>query len=315
MLALIAPIRIARTSRTTGACSCSSGASVGELFLDGVFGRFEVGHFHVDDRLPGDDAFVEAAIERRLHRRFERHDRLDVVAGDQLGFGDRFDVVRGNHRQLHRAAGDGDRHARPLPGQPLGQQPHDLRIDGLRHDFDERHAELLGQRFAELIHRDQPAAHEDAAEHAALRALRGKRRFELALRDVAAPNQDVAKSGHVRKVSEVGGQVVGSRGRLPRVKLVLRYRRGQPLDFRFQHDRIVGNHQVFVGTGVVRFLHVFQVAVRGQEHDRNVARPRVVAEAVDELDAVHARQHVVDDDQRRQVVVRAIRAPARPIRT
>ena len=178
----MAPIRIARTSRTTGACSCSSGASVDELFLDGVFGRFEVGHFHVDDRLAGDDALVEAAIERRLHRGFERHDRIDVVAGDQLRFGNCFDVVRGDHRQLHRAAGDGDRHARPLPGQPFGQQPHDLRIHGLRHDLDERHAELLGERFAELIHRDQAAAHEDAAEHAALRALRGERGLELALR-------------------------------------------------------------------------------------------------------------------------------------
>ena len=75
-----------------------------------------------------------------------------------------------------------NRHARPLPGQLFGQQPHDLRIDGLRHDLDERHAELLGQRVAELIHRDQPAAHQDAAEHAALGALRRERGLELARR-------------------------------------------------------------------------------------------------------------------------------------
>ena len=103
-----------------------------------------------------------------------------------------------------------DRHARPLPGQLFGQQPHDLRIDGLRHDLDKRHAELLGQRFAELIHRDQAAAHQDAAQHAPLGTLRGKRRFELALGDIAAPNQDVAKSGHVGGVRGRGSGMSAS---------------------------------------------------------------------------------------------------------
>ena len=120
MLALIAPIRIARTSRTTGACSCSSATSVGQLFVDGVLGRFQVGHLHVDDRLAGDDALVEAAVERRLHRRFQRHDRIDVVAGDQLGFGNCFDVVRRDHRQLHRAAGHG-RSARTIAAGPAAR--------------------------------------------------------------------------------------------------------------------------------------------------------------------------------------------------
>ena len=68
-----------------------------------------------------------------------------------------------------------------LPGQSFWQQPHDLRIHGLGHDLGKRHAELLGQRFAELIHRDQPAAHKDAAEHAPLRALRGERSLQAGL--------------------------------------------------------------------------------------------------------------------------------------
>ena len=55
------------------------GSVGGQLFLDGVFGRFEVRHFHVDDRLAGDDAVVEAAVERRLHRelRARRPDQRD----------------------------------------------------------------------------------------------------------------------------------------------------------------------------------------------------------------------------------------------
>ena len=89
---------------------------------------------------------------------------------------------------------------------------------------------------------------------------------------------------------------------------------GQAFDFRFQHHRVVRNHQVLVGAGVVRLLHVFEVAVRRQEHDRDVARARVVAEPIDEFDAVHAGQHVVDDDQRRQLLAAAIPAPARPTR-
>ena len=75
------------------------------------FRRRQVGHLHVDDRLPGDDPVVEAAVERGLHRVVERHHRVDVIAGDQLRFGDCLDVVRRDHRQLQRAAGDRDRHA------------------------------------------------------------------------------------------------------------------------------------------------------------------------------------------------------------
>ena len=101
-------------------------------------------------------------------------------------------------------AGDGDRHARPLPGQLFGQQPHHLRIDRLGHDLGERHAELLGQRIAELIHRDQAAAHQDAAQHAALRTLGRQRRLELALGDPTVSNQDVAETGHGEKVRGQG---------------------------------------------------------------------------------------------------------------
>ena len=45
------------------------------------------GHFHIDDRLPGDNAFVEAAIERSLYGCFQGDDR--IVAGN-----DRAELVR-----------------------------------------------------------------------------------------------------------------------------------------------------------------------------------------------------------------------------
>ena len=85
-------------------------------------------------------------------------------------------------------------------GAALAAVNHPVVVRGLRHDLDEWDAELLSQGIAELFHRDQPATHENAAEHAALRTLRRQGGIELAGRDVAASNQDVAKPGHDGRV-------------------------------------------------------------------------------------------------------------------
>ena len=49
--------------------------------------------------------------------------------------------------------------------------------------------------------------------------------------------------------------------------------------------------------------HVFQIAVGRQKHDRDFAGTRIVAQPIDELNSVDSGQYVVDNDQRRQLIV------------
>src|SRR5688572_17890234 len=53
-----------------------------QLVLYDVFRRVQIGHFHVDDRLPRYNPLVETAVQCRLNGAFQRHDRIDAVASD-----------------------------------------------------------------------------------------------------------------------------------------------------------------------------------------------------------------------------------------
>lgn len=154
----------------------------GDFLADHLLGRFEIGHFHVDDGLAGDDAVVEAAVERRVDATGQRDERLDAVAGDQLRLADGVHVVGRQHRKLQAAAMDADGHHTSSAGQFLGDESHDLRIDPLGDDLDVGHAVLLGERLAELIGGDQPAAKQDDAEQPLLGALRREAHFEAGRR-------------------------------------------------------------------------------------------------------------------------------------
>ena len=142
-----------------------------QLYGKGFLDRVEVGHLHVDDGLPGIDAVVKPPVQHHFDIVLHRNDRLDTIAGNQFRFANGIHVVRGNHRQFQAVVFQPDRHRKPLAGQLLGHQPHDLGIDRLGDDLHERHAVLLGKGLAELVDGDQPAAQHNRPHHTLFGAL------------------------------------------------------------------------------------------------------------------------------------------------
>ena len=115
-----------------------------------------------------------------------------------------------------------------------GKSSRELRIDGLRKHFNERHAELLGQGGAELVDRHESATDEDLPQHALLGALGRQRRLQLARRDIALLYQDVAEPWHGGgyRCWEVRGGRANLRpaGRFAKLSH-FRGNRDQPMDF------------------------------------------------------------------------------------
>ena len=98
------------------------------VLLARLLGFVQLLDLDVDNRLSGRHAFIEAAIQRGENVAPQRHDGVDLVARNQLGFGDRVHVVRRDHGQRHRAAFDGNWCHQTLAAKCLWDQTDYLRI-------------------------------------------------------------------------------------------------------------------------------------------------------------------------------------------
>ena len=99
---------------------------------------------------------------------------------------------------------DAHRHRRTIAGERFRQQPHDLRIDRFGHDSANGTSNCSASAAPSWSMRDQPAAHQNRAEHAALGTLARQGAFELGNGQLPAIDQDVAKSsGHVCFVGRI----------------------------------------------------------------------------------------------------------------